>query len=951
MPQSITTPAITVESLTELREAADNLLRYVSFATQEEISQAQITALGLASPQSSFDSALCQKMLGNSENIPTYSALQTELEAIQEEPGQGASLSIENYAIPESVLKRTKEISVVYHRADAKVDFSATQTDVSALFCGLVPPVEMSLCVPYFDVKIVYPTGGSGVGALSPFRFVGLSSEKQKRFDSSNSLETNSLIGFDVAGMEIFCMPQTLAGDKTQLNSPELLADRGLEVLDPLVPLMTIESANIQQTGIGGSLYAQTKVDLSIILHDRSRLSDIEQLVSVEVFPALTFQIEYGWAHPDTNKMTGGAFAKLLNAMRSKQQFALYSVSVSTRDTSSLKINLSLVSKGSYVAKSASVVTAGGEYLPYSVIQTLLKQFVNVTTKRNSGSSTGKNAPTTVTYNPGKVGTSIVASTSNGTTSNKFIPVSAFYDLVKKVEETAKGTTPDNEKIDAIIEQLVSIDGKGVTLESSDHLKSALKFIADPSGSLEYGINIEPFVFNSETQFVSNYDIRQKIAAINKDAGLLPASGSQSVNVVPLVTAVAQLVAKPLLLTLPDIDEVRIHCFSFNKSCGVMSGENIGNFPIVISDLLEERSDENKLKKSGLNTRSSAQTALNKILVQVNSPGSRYYGFSAETERLSAAVEAIREQYRQDASKLASEEEDTQKNAKEGAQKQIDTLVKSSNEKIEELNRAILREKNITSDTAFIPARVKMQMDTLGAYSNSNEKGRADKNIIRIVIYDERAGGHNDLGNLIFGMANTNGLASVLGGASETLSAELLNKIKTNNSQIAGEETVYGFKSKQAFRELASKMYPTITVGTDGSCVTSANFSSSPSGEIASSYLLTALDGGSASSVLGDTSSGDLADDVIIIPSTVTLNMLGNVCMSRGQIYYVDFSTGTTVDNSYAVQGVTHTIRPGSFTTTATMIPVNSATVRTASRQINELVTLLEKSQNKTGIP
>jgi hypothetical protein len=188
-------------------------------------------------------------------------------------------------------------------------------------------------------------------------------------------------------------------------------------------------------------------------------------------------------------------------------------------------------------------------------------------------------------------------------------------------------------------------------------------------------------------------------------------------------------------------------------------------------------------------------------------------------------------------------------------------------------------------------------------------------------------------------MVNSNGLSSV-GGALTALQEDgALTAIKSEDGKV-----IYGFKDKQAYRRLASSLYPTIIVGAEGSSITSANFSSQPSGEIASSYLLTALEGGSTNSAAGASSMGDLVDDVVIIPSTVTLNMLGNVCMSRGQVYYVDFTTGTTVDNSYAVQAVTHSIRPGSFTTTATLAPVNSVTMRTLERQIGELTTLLEKS-------
>ena len=46
------------------------------------------------------------------------------------------------------------------------------------------------------------------------------------------------------------------------------------------------------------------------------------------------------------------------------------------------------------------------------------------------------------------------------------------------------------------------------------------------------------------------------------------------------------------------------------------------------------------------------------------------------------------------------------------------------------------------------------------------------------------------------------------------------------------------------------------------------------------------------------------------------------VCEKNDIKYFIDFGTGTTVDDIYAVNGVTHRFTPGDFTTTLKLIPL-----------------------------
>ena len=274
---------------------------------------------------------------------------------------------------------------------------------------------------------------------------------------------------------------------------------------------------------------------------------------------------------------------------------------------------------------------------------------------------------------------------------------------------------------------------------------------------------------------------------------------------------------------------------------------------------------------------------------------------------------------------------------------------------IEAVNSGILERKGIKNvDAAFIPPRIKHHIEILPAYSGPSD-ARTKKKIARLIFFDERAGNFNKLANLIFAMMSTNNVAKI--PRSTAALAELIDEgspfleIKSSD----GESDFYAIKDKMTARAVAANLYPIIRIGADSSTVTSATYTSQPGGDVQNVYLLSALTGDSSGTQTGASSQNPLIDDVFIIPSSITITMLGNTCITRGQTYYVDFNTGTTLDNSYTVMSVTHSMKPGVFTTTAVLAPVFSASMKSLSRQIEELKTNIDQTslakwyRNKAG--
>jgi hypothetical protein len=59
-------------------------------------------------------------------------------------------------------------------------------------------------------------------------------------------------------------------------------------------------------------------------------------------------------------------------------------------------------------------------------------------------------------------------------------------------------------------------------------------------------------------------------------------------------------------------------------------------------------------------------------------------------------------------------------------------------------------------------------------------------------------------------------------------------------------------------------------------------------------------------------------------PSTLDLTLLGCPLLNGAQQYFVEFDTGTTIDDLYTLTGLSHRIAAGKFESTAKFTPMNS---------------------------
>jgi hypothetical protein len=144
------------------------------------------------------------------------------------------------------------------------------------------------------------------------------------------------------------------------------------------------------------------------------------------------------------------------------------------------------------------------------------------------------------------------------------------------------------------------------------------------------------------------------------------------------------------------------------------------------------------------------------------------------------------------------------------------------------------------------------------------------------------------------------------------LDAQLIEKIQNSNPSM------YRIKGgPQRLREFMMKTSPYILVGAQGTAIKSAALSSQQEKELSSIHIQRSFQGSS----IDPNGEGPGGLPLQVIPCQLSIASLGCPLVEYATKFFVDFNTGTTIDNYYNCTGITHTIEQGSFTTNLNLAP------------------------------
>ena len=141
------------------------------------------------------------------------------------------------------------------------------------------------------------------------------------------------------------------------------------------------------------------------------------------------------------------------------------------------------------------------------------------------------------------------------------------------------------------------------------------------------------------------------------------------------------------------------------------------------------------------------------------------------------------------------------------------------------------------------------------------------------------------------------------------------------NPKTASDEQIASAKylpagSFQAIKNFVALGVPTIKYGTNASVISSLSVSSQDQPLLANIAFNRSFR--TSQGAPPGTARGDLP--MQMAPLQLTMDCLGNPFLEFGQEYFVDLQTGTSADNIYFCSKISHTIRPGAFSSQCSMI-------------------------------
>jgi len=459
-----------------------------------------------------------------------------------------------------SVIRNDKQDLVSLYRHKSKyLDPASASSDYCNVFFNAIDSINLSLCVPYFRMNIIdrfaKKKGRLSKLSLSSFlnQSAGVTEDKifyeAMPFTSNESTRiAKKLKSGKVVSMESFFAPQTLLPDPTEiLSNPRRL--------DTSVPLLSLNSFSIGIETVGIALMSKKTADLSITLHDRSRLSDISPLVSVGNFSSLYFEIEWGWIHPHGDAKSDNAVARFLNNLRYKEIFSPVSYNMTMGENGSMNINIRLIGGTSIDAVNGSILNGG--FLTRAYASQMLDRLIKSEIRDEQGEEAATEeirAVTKVLIDQSRTADMIDRS---------------FADRIFRYVDNVDRSSVERARL---IEDLVQI------LKEVDYYKNEEIF------------NILKKNLPKIEKFAPAADNFQKIK--KKYGDLIKSEDFTSVG-----GYLALLVGMPLAAT-GLYSEVQIHTFKFNHEAGAMADTQISDAPIRIQDVFKHPDQPGSLSKN-----------------------------------------------------------------------------------------------------------------------------------------------------------------------------------------------------------------------------------------------------------------------------------------------------------------------------------------------------------------
>lgn len=788
-------------------------------------------------------------------------------------------------------------------------------TGAAEIFANGMPTTELAKCVPYINIDIIstYKTEKTAppmslIGFLNPKNLSPVDLSMINSQKTQVKSEVKDLGAGYKTGIELFLMPQTLT-NQGETNSTYV------PVIDRMKPFMSLKSLTTS-TKLNAGTISFTTAKLEIILHDRSRLRDIAAFVRPDLYATTFLDITYGWSHPDGNEGSENLFGKFLNSLKNETRYRVANSSFSFDETGQVNISISIQTVGSidlfYTGIKDEDIDAARQ----------VKELFRKLNARISAINQKQNASSIEDYD-------YIVSIQDPATMWKSLFDKDFIDKSTNILKNAKDTELKNLLSELINTQNIEKNKNEVKTTYADILNKVQKL--NERGSLDKTISgkLTP-------------QILKRLYSEDQDHSAEYFSyGDFFMNYVAL-----PLKKKGLY------DEIQVIFYPFNRLAGAVHDLPISCFPIITSRF-------NKVI-----TQLSTQTPEITVRNILNITNERFVKFLADRSYLMADFY-------------------DEKAADEGESTKITKNIKGAEVDSNEGEKTIQEERCLSAGIPELQIKPAVLMIFVEAskmydkYNNVIMKNGNPSTLLKIHVYDMALEQSPSLSKII-GAARDNELNTILmpiidfknnqdNTNKRDIAMEVLN-IAIQNKQIEAisfDDKIINLLGKDSdaikqslqqckilrlnedfnqLKKIVSTGIPTITYGSSNSIITNANLSTDNSA--LSNLLLQRAFSEPASTSADNIGAGP---PMQIIPATLSLSTIGFPLFSPMQSYFIDFGTGTSIDNIWIISSVDNKISKDGFTSDLKML---LGTAWAKSTSVNQsLMLMLHALNDQTTTP
>ena len=195
------------------------------------------------------------------------------------------------------------------------------------------------------------------------------------------------------------------------------------------------------------------------------------------------------------------------------------------------------------------------------------------------------------------------------------------------------------------------------------------------------------------------------------------------------------------------------------------------------------------------------------------------------------------------------------------------------------------------------------------------------KTILRVHIFDRAASSHDTAMSMLASKAGRFKLLkkdpNEITEADAQLASGLMGEMLKQGIMVPlkGNQKSPGFLIKgpaSSVKAIIKSSMPNITYGTQASIIKNCSVSTMTNSELSTIFMLGSGGSGSPLAPTGAQASGL---PLRAMPTRMSMTIVGCPLIEYGQQFFIDFGTGTTVDNIYTVTRVSHRISQGNFET------------------------------------